>query len=112
MTIMTPTKRVKAKVFNCIGWPQCSIATLFKVDTATITRTLQDMKEHPDPYYKKPKPGRPRKMDKRDVRRATRAITSDFASDATDLQCKMFPSVSPQVVRRRLTEAGFPGRIC
>lgn len=69
------------------------------------------MEVHPDPYYKKPIPGRPRKMDERDVRQATRAIVSGFASDATDLHRKMFPDVCPTIIRFRLTEAGFPGRV-
>lgn len=108
MTKMTPTKKVRVKLLDQNGWACQDIASLFHVNPSTIPRTLRIMEEHPDPYYKKPRSGHPRKMDERDVRQATRAIVSGFVSNATDLQRKMFPHVLPTVVKDRLTEAGFP----
>ncbi|GJE98764.1 transposase [Phanerochaete sordida] len=107
---MTPSKKRTAKWLSDLGWHPKKIAAEFGVHRTTVTHTLDVMEEHPDPYWKKPRPGRPRKMDERDVRQAARAITSNFASDATDVQRKLFPHVSPVVVRQRLSEAGLPGR--
>ena len=64
-----------------------------------------------DAYYRAHVPGRPRKMTEWDMRQATRALESEFASDAADLQRKLFPRVGYSTVKRYLVKAGYHGFI-
>lgn len=109
---MTPLKKRTVKRLSDLGWHSKKIATKFDVHCTTITHTLKVMEEYPDPYWKQLRLGHLCKMDKRDVRRTTRTITLNFASDASDKQRKLFFNVSPVAIRQRLLEAGLPGRRC
>lgn len=69
---------------------------------STITR---------DWYRKTHRPGRPRKLDKEDLKKAEETIDSGEARDGEDLRRQLFPDVGSSTLRRNLCEIGLPGRI-
>ncbi|KAI0783323.1 hypothetical protein C8Q75DRAFT_690619, partial [Abortiporus biennis] len=69
------------------------------------------LEEHSDIFYQSPCLGHPQVLDDRDLYQAACAIMSGFASDATNLKCKLFLKVSIQSVQRGLSRISMHGRI-
>ncbi|GJE96522.1 transposable element Tcb2 transposase [Phanerochaete sordida] len=111
MTPCTPSKKSRMLLLDDQGKMARSIATEVGMSASQVRKIMPGLRESRDPYAVKPKPGRPRKLDERDLRRARREIKSGRAPDATALQRDMFPDVSPRTVQRNLCEIGLPGRV-
>ena len=108
---LTPTKRARIVRARRAGERVTDLALEFKCNPSTITRTTQLYDETGDFYKKRPKKGRPRKLDDRDVRFAVRKLDFTVVRDATDLQRQFFPDVAPTTIRKYMREAGLYGRI-
>ena len=64
-----------------------------------------------DNYFRPPRPGRPRLLTPRAVRRVGWTLARGAARNATDAQQKLYPSISARTMRRYLCEIGLHGRV-
>jgi hypothetical protein len=111
MVICTPTKKARIVDMHDDGKTFAEIGRKLEIPCQTASRNYYQMRKTRDPYYRKPKSGRPRKLTERDLRRANRAITDGEACDGADVQCNLFPDVSGRTVRESLCRIGLNGRI-
>ena len=111
MVKSTPAKRRVILSMDDRGAKPVDIAKEVDLSASQVRRILPDLRETRDPEAKKARPGRPKKLDQRDLRRARREIKSGRAPDATALQRDMFPHCSPRTVERALRSLGLPGRV-
>lgn len=97
-------------MYNEHGLRPREIAQKVGLERSCVAKQLKKLRVNPDPYWKAPKPGRPRKLNEYDLRRARRAIITGQAPDASFLQRDMFPGVSARTVQRELCRMGLHGR--
>ena len=112
MTILTPTKHARIRDFLAAGLTQTEIANKFGVHHSQISRIILKLRKDNDNYNVNKKPGCPPIFNDRDLRRASRAITSGQCSDATEVRHALFPHVSVRTVQRGLSSISLKGRIC
>lgn len=108
---LTPTKKASVWQYHIDGLSNRQIATRLGWDRRTIDRTVTLMKEHPDPYYITPRPGRPRSLTASDIAFAKLSLKRGHARDAADIQRELFPNTGASTVRRALAMAGLHGRV-
>lgn len=91
--------------------PAREIANILHIHPSTVSRQLRRLRQNPDFYYVKPRPGRPRILSPRSIHHAYIAIECSHASTAADIQRQLFPHVSEWTVRRALHSAGLSAYI-
>ncbi|KAJ8462969.1 hypothetical protein ONZ51_g10558 [Trametes cubensis] len=77
----------------------------------TVRLALQRVGETGTLHYDKPHPGRPRHFTPRDLNHCKLVLARGEAQNATEAQHLACPDRSARTVRRRLSEAGLPGRV-
>lgn len=111
MVYTSPSKVARAFELKRLRVPIPSIAHRLGVHRTTVTRILKDKNREADPYYKAPKPGRPSKLDERDVRIVARALAGTQVLNATEAAKTLLPNVSRHTVARHLKAYGFVCRV-
>lgn len=111
MVVVTPTKAAKIVVLREHKHTFADIGNQLGIDERTASRNYKRMLKTNDPYAPRPYKGRPKILTPHKVRRAKRAILSGTARDATDCQRQLFPTLTPQAVRKMLCAIGLPGRV-
>ena len=113
--VCTPTKVTRIRDFlnPHLAKPRSftEIGHILGIDRRTVARNYERVKRTGDCYSRPSKPGRPRLLTPRDVRRAKIALAQGVAPDATHLQMALFPTVSARTMRRVLCENGLPGQV-
>ncbi len=84
-----------------------AIADAVGIASSTVYDIVKRSGGTDDCYGVKPKQGRPRIFTVNDARIAARKIATTECRDATDVQRKTFPRVSPATVRRALEREGL-----
>ena len=85
------------------------IANQLDLDPSTVRRNYKQVRKTRSFYAKAPRPGCPRLLSPRSLRRAEREITSGQARDGADVQRQLFPDIGASTVRRNLCEIGLNG---
>ena len=111
MVYTSPTKRCRAHVYHKQGMDHKDIGEKLGIHRSTVSRLIKRFINFPNYYHINPKTGRPRIMDDRDIRIATRMIARSEAQNAVELQKKVFKDVSPRTLQRRLKDQGFVCRV-
>ncbi|KAF8640327.1 hypothetical protein AX16_010222 [Volvariella volvacea WC 439] len=115
MPYTSPETKAQVVAYKSQGLTNRPIAALLGIHPSTVSRICrryQNAKTAEDYEHVEPKTGRPSKLTARDVRRATRLLSSGKAENATDLQRKFFPGVSAQAIRSMLAKAGWEAYSC
>lgn len=107
----TPTKRARIVHLHDYGIPFPEIAVDLGLSLSTCCRNYAKFSKTHDYYCPIKKSGRPRKLDKRDLRRAHRAVDNGTARDGADIQNQLFPDVSHSTICWNLCEIGLNGRV-
>lgn len=107
---LTPTKKACAWQYHCDGISNAGIARRMGRDSSTIDRLINRMTQNPDPYYRPPGRGRPRKLNGRNLRLARRKIESGEVASSAELKRKYFPDVGDSMLRSALANMGLKGR--
>ena len=111
MAPLTPTKRARVCMLRDLDDETFeSIGSLMGIDQSTASRTYRKYGQKYNFYDEPKRTGRPKKFTAADRRKAVKMIDSGAATDATDLQRRAFPDVTPRTVRGALIKAGLPGR--
>ena len=108
---LTPTKKARIWQYHSDGQSNRQIATKLGWDRRTINRTINLMKEYPNPYYITPRPGRPRSLTPGDIAFAKLSLKRGQTRDGADIQRELFPNTGASTVRRALAMAGLHGRV-
>ncbi|KAF8489920.1 hypothetical protein F5888DRAFT_1572008, partial [Russula emetica] len=87
------------------------IARRFNLHRTTIPRLITRFKESGNVYYRRSKPGHPRKLQERDAHHAAIMFARTEAANCTELVKKAFPHVSRQTMFRALHEYGLVSRV-
>jgi len=109
---LTPTKKARIWQYHTDGLSSCQIADKLPWDRRTIDRTITLMKQHPDPYYFVPRPGRPRSLTPADLTFAKLSLKRGECRDGADVQRELFPNTGASTVRRALAMIGLNGQVC
>jgi hypothetical protein len=109
---LTPTKKPRIWQYHADGLSSHQIADKLPWDRRTIDRTITLMKQHPDPYYFTPHPGRPRSLTPADLAFAKLSLKRGACRDGADVQRELFPNTGASTVRRALAMIGMNGRVC
>ncbi len=107
MGYTSPTKKAAIVAYKRTGLTDREVATRTGVNASTVNRIFRRYSKTEAYHRIKPKPGRPCLFTDSDLRQAIRLLGSGKARDATDLQKKYFPTLSPQTIRKRLKLAGY-----
>ena len=110
-TPCSPTKKRAIVIYHQLGFKPGDIAPKVNLEVSGIRKQLKKLGEDIDVYAKTPRPGRPKRLNSHDLRRARRAIMSGELPDATAVQREMFPDVSARTVQRALCGIGLFGRV-
>ena len=92
-----------------LGTESTDIANHLNLNVSTVRRNYKKVQKTGDFYAKPPRPGRPRALSPRSLRRAKREITSGQARDGADVQRQLFPNVGASTIRHNLSEMGLKG---
>lgn len=109
--VTTPTKKARIVQLKALGLTDRDIANKENVNHSTVSRINARYAVTRDFYDKRPRSGRPRKIDTYNTRIALRMLANGTARDTTDLKRKQFPTISVDTVRRQLKRAGLNGRV-
>lgn len=107
----SPTKKARVVALRNKGFTNAEIQEEIPLSKRQLGRIYEKYREKENFYNVGPKSGRPRKLNPRDVRAATRHLANCTAHDAADLQPQFFPDVSVWTLKRRLRETGLNAHI-
>jgi len=107
MVYTSPTKVVHAVAYKSLGHSDQDIADKLHVHHTTIPRIVARFKESGDPYFQRPKIGRPRKLKDCDMQHAAALLAQTKAANCTELTKTYFPDVSHQTMAHYLKEHGL-----
>jgi DDE superfamily endonuclease/Homeodomain-like domain len=111
MVYTSPTKVARAIAYKSLGHSDQQIADKLHVHRTTIPRIIARFQESGDPYFQRPKTGRPRKLKDRDMRHAAALLAQTKAANCTELTKTYFPDVSRQTLARYLKSYGLVSRV-
>lgn len=107
MCYTTPTRRARLLEYKLSGMSNSEAAEKLGFSRSTASRLFRTLLKTRDPYYIKPKTGRPPKILDAETRIGARMLASGEARDAADLRRKQFPHVDTSTVRRHLRKHGL-----
>ncbi len=107
MPYTSPRKHSRILLLRKDKLSYCAIADTVGIASSTVYDVVKRSVETDDCYGVKPKQGRLRIFMVNDAGIAVRKIATTECCDATDVQCKMFPRVSPATVRHALEQEGL-----
>jgi transposase len=111
MVCTSPTKVSRVFELKGLGHTDSDIATRLGIHRTTVGRIFSDGDRKADPYYQKPKTGRPPKLTPREVRTAARMLAKTEVANATELQKREMPHVSRHTIARGLKQYGLVCRV-
>ena len=111
MVYTSPTKVSRIVELRSLGLSQQNIGVRTGIHRTTVARILKRYEKTHDPYYTKPKVGRPRKLNDHDIREGAHMLARAEVSNATELAHVAFPDVSRQTVACALKEYGLVCRV-
>ncbi len=111
MVYTSPSKVARIVELKNIGQSDHEIARRFNLHRTTIPRLIKRFAESGDPYFRKHKPGRPHKLQERDVRHGAILLARTEAANVTELTKKAFPHVSRPTMARALHQYRLVSRV-
>jgi hypothetical protein len=111
MPYTSPTKVACTVVLKEHGHSDQEIGEVIGVHRTTVACLLAKQEEVDDPYYVKPKPGRPRVFSERDARLVALQLARCDIGTATEAAKRIFPDVSRSTIARRLHDLGLVSRV-
>jgi transposase len=111
MVYTPPSKVAQIVELKNIGQSDYEIAHRFNLHCTTIPRLIKWFSESGDPYFRKHKPGHPRKLQEHDARHGAILLAQTEAANVTELTKKAFPHVSRITVSWALHQYGLVSRV-
>ncbi|KAH9034339.1 hypothetical protein EDB85DRAFT_1863993, partial [Lactarius pseudohatsudake] len=111
MVYTSPSKVARIVELKNIGQSDYEIAHRFNLHRTTIPRLIKRFAESGDPYFRKHKPGRPRKLQERDACHGAILLVRTEAANVAKLTKLAFPHVSRPTVSRALHQYGLISRV-
>jgi len=109
--VTTSTEKACIVQLKDLGMTDREVANKENVNHSTVSRVYTRYGKTRNFYDKRPRTGRPRKLDAYDTRIALQMLANGTAHDVTDLKHKQFPLLSINTVCWQLKRAGLNGRI-
>lgn len=112
MVYTSPTKVARVVELKSLGLSDDVIARRINLHRTTIHRLLTRYQESGgNPYYRRPKPGRPHKLQERDARHAALLLARGDVTNVTEIVRTSFPDVSRHTMGRALHKYGLVCRV-
>ncbi|TFK17686.1 hypothetical protein FA15DRAFT_604601, partial [Coprinopsis marcescibilis] len=111
MVCTSPTKVARVFDLKRLGKNDDDIAHRLGIHRTTVSRIFASKEREANPYFRKPKPGRPRKLTEREIRVGARMLAKTEVANATELQKTEMPHVTRWTVARNLKAAGLVCRV-
>jgi len=111
MVYTSPSKVARIIELKNLGQSDDQIAQRFNLHRTTIPRLIKCFSESGDPYFRRPKPGRPCKLQDRDIRHGAIMLARGEVANVTELTQKAFPQVARTTMSRALHEYGLISRV-
>ncbi|CAK5267780.1 unnamed protein product [Mycena citricolor] len=112
---LSPTKKAKIVEWTRDGrshkWIREHLTGRHDISDSTIYWIQRDYSEKENYYDVGHSPGRPRKLQARDMRKAVRSLGNQTVTNATELKDAFFPDVSVKTIKRNLRIAGLEAHI-
>lgn len=112
MVYTSPTKVARVVELKSLGFSDDVIARRVSLHRTTIHRLITRYRESGNnPYYRRPKPGRPHKLQERDARHAAIMLARADVTNVTELVRTSFLDVSRHTMGRALHKYGLVCRV-
>src|SRR6266404_9949491 len=111
MVYTSPSKVAQIIELKNLEQSDDQIAQWFNLHCTTIPRLIKHFLESGDPYFRRPKPGHPCKLQDRDIRHGAIMLARGEVANVTELTQKAFPQVACTTMSRALHEYGLISRV-